>query len=222
MHQGHRERMRQRIEKSGLVGLADHEVLEYLLYFVHKRSDTNGIAHNLIEHFHSLDKVFDADEDALMEVSGVGLVTAQFLSILPELFGRYDRSRKEDGVRFVSLGRIVEWLQGAYYGAGSERAVLLCLDADFNLIHEKVWQGSSATEAAISVREVVATCLKFDASKAVFSHNHLTNINKPSMEDMLMTNELKAALNNVSVALIDHIIICSNGSYYSFKTEKRL
>lgn len=33
IHQGHREKMRQRFLKSGLEGFADHEALELLLYY---------------------------------------------------------------------------------------------------------------------------------------------------------------------------------------------
>ena len=44
-HEGHRQRMRARVEQYGLESLAPHEALEYLLYITHARRDTNGIAH---------------------------------------------------------------------------------------------------------------------------------------------------------------------------------
>ena len=43
-HEGHRQRMRTRVEQYGLESLAPHEVLEYLLYITNARRDTNGIA----------------------------------------------------------------------------------------------------------------------------------------------------------------------------------
>ncbi|MEG2659060.1 MAG: JAB domain-containing protein [Clostridiales bacterium] len=214
--------MRNRIEKNGLAGLEDHEILEYLLYFVHKRGDTNGIAHNLMATFQSLDKIFDADEKTLSKVKGVGPVTGQFLSTLPELFHRYERCRKEDGMRFVSLSAMVDWLSTIYYGTQGEKTVLLCLDADFNLIFEETWKEGSATQAMVSTRDIVSVCLKYNAAKVVFSHNHLTNISKPSLEDVLLTNELRNALTKMQIELIDHLIICPNGKYYSFKAEGRL
>ena len=42
-HEGHRQRMRTRVEQYGLESLAPHEVLEYLLYITNARRDTNGI-----------------------------------------------------------------------------------------------------------------------------------------------------------------------------------
>jgi hypothetical protein len=37
MHDGHRERLRQRIEKDGIMEFQQHEVLEYLLYYAAAR-----------------------------------------------------------------------------------------------------------------------------------------------------------------------------------------
>ena len=49
IHDGHREKMRQRFLKSGLDSFADHEALELLLYYAIPRRDTNPIAHALME-----------------------------------------------------------------------------------------------------------------------------------------------------------------------------
>ena len=49
IHDGHREKMRQRFLKSGLESFADHEALELLLYYAIPRRDTNPVAHALME-----------------------------------------------------------------------------------------------------------------------------------------------------------------------------
>ena len=65
IHQGHREKMRQRFLKSGLEGFADHEALELLLYYAIPRQDTNPIAHRLMDRYGSLTAVLSAPaEDA--------------------------------------------------------------------------------------------------------------------------------------------------------------
>ena len=50
LHDGHRQRKRERFLKQGADGLADHEVLELLLYYAIPRRDTNELAHRLIQH----------------------------------------------------------------------------------------------------------------------------------------------------------------------------
>lgn len=85
LNAGHRERMRQRYIKSGLDGFQPHEVLELLLFYSMPRCDTNKIAHELINHFHTLAGVMNADIKELCSVKGVGEQTALFLNLLPEV-----------------------------------------------------------------------------------------------------------------------------------------
>ena len=50
-HDGHRERMREKFRKNGFNGMAEHEILEVLLFYALPRVNTNEIAHMLIKHF---------------------------------------------------------------------------------------------------------------------------------------------------------------------------
>ena len=68
MHEGHRDRMRQKFLQDGLDSFESHEALEMLLYYANPRKDTNEIAHRLIEDCGSLYDVFDAPIDTLMRM----------------------------------------------------------------------------------------------------------------------------------------------------------
>ena len=72
VHDGHRDRMKQRFLEHGLDNFSDHEVLELLLYYVIPRGDVNPLAHRLLDHYGSLRAVFDADPSDLQKISGVG------------------------------------------------------------------------------------------------------------------------------------------------------
>lgn len=48
-HDGHRARLKERFDKTRLLGFADHEVLELILFHSIPRRDTNPIAHALID-----------------------------------------------------------------------------------------------------------------------------------------------------------------------------
>ncbi len=78
-HEGHRERMRKRFRANGLVGFSDFEALELFLFYAIPRRDTRPIAHALIEDFGSLTAVFNAPEESLCRVPGVGPKTARYL-----------------------------------------------------------------------------------------------------------------------------------------------
>ena len=92
-HEGHRQRMRARVEQYGLESLAPHEALEYLLYITNARRDTNGIAHALLERFGSFAGVLEASEEELCRVPGVGPASARMLHLLPEVSRYYEHSR---------------------------------------------------------------------------------------------------------------------------------
>ena len=47
MHEGHRERVREKFRQTGLNGFSSHEILELLLFYASPRGDTNASAHRL-------------------------------------------------------------------------------------------------------------------------------------------------------------------------------
>src|SRR5437899_6573367 len=81
---GHRRRLRERFEKSGLEGFADHEVVELLLTLAIPRSDVKQPAKALIARFGNLRGILDAPLHELQAVDGIGSVTPVALRILRE------------------------------------------------------------------------------------------------------------------------------------------
>lgn len=79
IHSNHRKRMRERVKSDGVTALADHELLEMFLFDVIPRRNTNPTAHLLFERFGSLDKVLSASVEELLEVEGIGEVTARYI-----------------------------------------------------------------------------------------------------------------------------------------------
>ena len=109
MHEGHRDRMRERILLSGIESLQPHEVLEYLLYHAIPRKDTNGIAHELISKFGSFNGVLNADYDALLDVNGMTANAALLLTSLKGVFRMYasgDKKGKSSLRRAATLSGI--------------------------------------------------------------------------------------------------------------------
>ena len=60
IHDGHRQRLRERFLREGLDNFDELQVLELLLFYCIPRKDTNPIAHKLLQHFGSLSQVLEA------------------------------------------------------------------------------------------------------------------------------------------------------------------
>jgi excinuclease ABC subunit B len=70
LHDGHREKVRERFLTGGLKPFADHEALELLLFYAIPRQDTNETAHRLLQRYGSLQAVFNAPIEDLQKVPG--------------------------------------------------------------------------------------------------------------------------------------------------------
>ena len=109
IHQGHREKMRQRFLKSGLEGFADHEALELLLYYAIPRQDTNPIAHALMERYDSLSGVLNAPVEDLEKVEGIDVfIDGHSHSTEEEIVEKTNTDRKVGDTILTSTGTKLE------------------------------------------------------------------------------------------------------------------
>lgn len=215
VHDGHRERMKQRFIGHGLDNFDDHTVLEFLLFYAIPRRDTNELAHRLLERFGSLSAVFEARYEDLLRVEGVGENAAILLRLIPQASRRYQIS-KNAGERILrtseDAGRLLVPL---YLYAREEIVYLLCLDSKCRLISRRELGRGTLGETEVSIRAIVETALSQNAAAVILSHNHVDGYALPSREDELTTCRIRDALLLVGITLADHIIVCGD-DYVSF------
>lgn len=72
------------------------------------------------------------------------------------------------------------------------------------------------TYTSVDIRIIMATALKCFATGIIISHNHPTGQLKPSMQDEVITLNIKKACKYFDITLLDHIIIAPSGEYFSF------
>jgi len=66
------------------------------------------------------------------------------------------------------------------------------------------------------VRVVFQAAIKANASGIICAHNHPSGNLNPSESDSRLTQKLKEAGNLMDVQLLDHLILSTEGDYYSF------
>ncbi len=207
LNAGHRERMRQRYIANGLNGFQPHEVLELLLFYAKPRCDTNKIAHELIHRFHTIAGVMNADIQELCEIDGIGMNTAIFLRLFPDVFKAYQMSKNSNKINFERKKDLKAYLANLYIGSVKEQAYVLCFDANGQMICvEPVGRGTSTT-SSLEIRSIVEIALRNRSDSIVLVHNHPDGNSNPSSADVFSTNSLIKALNLLKIELLDHFIV---------------
>ncbi len=221
--EGHRKRLRERFEQSGLDGFHDHEVLELLLTFVIPRRDVKPLAKMLLRQFGSLAAVFDAPQVTLLQMPGIGPQAATLLTALPRLFDRYQKNRwgPDDKERVMSTDDAVLRLRSELGTERSEVFSILALDSKNVLIAAERIQEGSVNRTAVFPRLVVEAIVKHHATAVILAHNHPGGDPHPSAADRQLTRRLKKILNDLDIHVHDHIII-AGPHYFSFAEHGEL
>ena len=204
-HDGHRQRLKSEF-LARPDSFPDHKLLELLLFYANPRSDTNPLAHELIDQFGSLAGVLDATPDELMKLRGVGEHAAVLLKAVKECSGRYLPSRTQmDHIARTSRD-YYQLLRPYFFGARNEILCLLCMDGKRKVLGIRRLTEGNVNAVAITTRLIVEAALALNASAVVLAHNHVSGIAFPSEDDIATTNSLAPLLARMGVELVDHLI----------------
>ena len=210
IHDGHRQRLKERFSREGLDNFDELQVLELLLFYCIPRVDTNPLAHRLLEHFGSLSQVLEATQPELEKVPGMGANAAVFLNLITAVGRYYLVNRSSQNTILDSTEACGNYLISHFYGRRNETVFLLCLDAKCKMLCCKEIGEGSVNSAGVPVRRVVETALGANATTVVLAHNHPSGIAVPSPDDVQTTHRLAAALDTVDIILADHIIVADD------------
>ena len=210
MHEQHRERMRFRYLQSGFDGFSTHEILEMILYYAIPRGDTNGIAHQLMERFGSLNKLFEASVEELQEVPGVGLKSAILLKTMPEMLRRYANEKDDPGERFDQVSKIAQYFCRRYIGVDHECLYMMLLDNSMTLMDCTLIAEGSVNASSAPIRVMIEKALRKKASAVVLAHNHPHGLAIPSSNDLELTDMLNTTLGAIGITLVEHLVIAGS------------
>lgn len=215
LHEGHRERMRNRFIEEGLDSFADHQVLELLLFYCIPVKDTNELAHKLLKEFGSLDGLFEATPQEICKRCKLKPTTAVLLSLMPSLARRYFKGKWGEKPLLNSSAKAGEYAVSLFVGRTYEAFYLLCLDAQNRVNYAALVHEGTINEAPVYPRLIVETALRHQASTVILAHNHPGGTLRPSSADKEVTGRIVNALGAISIQVADHLIVAGS-EYYSF------
>ena len=217
---GHRQRIRQKYQKSGLNNWHDYEILELILTYAIPRRDTKPIAKALLKKFKSIRGVFDAEIEALNTVNGIGANAGMLISLFKEVVSLYLLENLLEQENIISSPKAVyNYLQASLRGAKDEIFKVIFLNTANRPVKAETIHVGTVNKAVVYPRKVVEYALGNKAASVILAHNHPGGSLAPSEDDKNITQTLIKALGTVDVNVLDHIIIGTEG-YFSFKEHR--
>jgi len=212
IHEGHRERLRNRFVNEGGKNFAAHNLLELLLFYGIPRKDTNGIAHLLLQRFGDINGVLSASVDDLCLVPGVTKSAAVLIRLCSEMCGRLYSGDLADSKVFESLDDVGKYLVRLFYGLTDEYVYLVLLDTDGSLLKTIQVCKGGVNSVSLDMRTIVSACFNYNAAGIIIAHNHPGNCPYPSDEDLINTRKLVKLLSMNGLELTEHFVV-SGGQY---------
>ena len=208
IHQGHRQRMRERFLKTELNGFQKHEVLELLLYYGVPRVDTNPLAHALLERFGSLHGVLSASPEQLRQVRGMTDSAVTLIALMHAVYA-YDASEQFCGAPMESFADVCSYFTEIYRFEMREVVRAAFLDRRLKLISCEVIGEGDPSCSAFSVRRLTECAFAAGSNVIVLAHNHPQGSAAPSDTDIAVTRQLSEVLSKSGLSLADHVIVGS-------------
>ena len=210
IHDGHRQRLKNKFLENGFQGFEPHNILELLLFYSIPRKDTNEIAHDLLNQFGSLKNVFNAEFNDLIQVKGITENSATLIKMIPKIAQEYLSDSFKEGIILDTANKIGEYFVSKYVGERNEIVYAMLLSNKFELLTVVKIHEGSVNSALVVPRKILDSVVKYNASMVVIAHNHPEGIVCPSMDDINTTADLMTSLNAFGINLIEHFVVSGN------------
>ena len=213
--QGHRKRLREKFNQSGLSAFHDYEIVELLLTFGTPRKDCKQQAKDAIGKFKTLRGVLEASPEELKDIKGIGEAHIFAIKFMKELSSEFLKEQLKNKPYCKSSKEVFAYLYHTMRDLKKELFKVMFLDSQNKVIGiEDLFEGT-LNASAIYPREIVQSAIKHHATGLIFVHNHPAGNPQPSENDRQITQDLIFAGNVVQIKVLDHIIIGDN-RHFSF------
>ncbi len=216
-HLGHRARLRARFLSGGGDALADHELLELLLFQAIPRQDTKPIAKALLHRFGTYAAVLRATAVELRAIQGVGEAAVVAIKTVAVAAERLARKEVINLPVLSSWDKLVDYLRVQMAHQKTESFRVLFLDTRNRLIADEEQQRGTVNHTPLYPREVMKRALDLAASAVILVHNHPSGDPSPSKADIDMTRQVRNLGAGMGVIVHDHVIVARSG-HSSFRS----
>lgn len=209
------DRPRERLSQFGPESLSDAEILAIILRTGDQEGTALDLARKLINDFGGFRGLDARSVAELCQIHGIGPAKAAQIKAALEAGKRLFLEDVRTRQKVESSDDVYRLVNPRLRDLDREVFKILLLTSRNTVIAEKTVFEGSLTESLVSPREIIKEAVNHAAASVVFIHNHPSGNPEPSEEDKRVTRQLAAACELIGVAVLDHIIVGSNG-YFSF------
>ena len=220
LHAGHRSRMMKKVLNNADV-LAEHELLETLLFYALPRIDTNGLAHEIINTFGGINGVLKANADELKAINGVGDSVAGIILIVSQLVKRFG-GQKEKKISLSTPQKLQARIQELFTDLTYEKFLFIMLDAKYNIIAQTGFTSADPNVVKAEIPSLSKALSLHKPTHAVIAHSHTGNTAEASKADDDATRRINLLCEIHGCNLIDHVILARGNALYSYHMSGRL
>ncbi|MCP3923067.1 MAG: DNA repair protein RadC [Desulfobacterales bacterium] len=210
---GHRKRLRDKFLDAGLNGFSDYEVIELLLTLGTPRKDCKEAAKDALSRFGSIQDVFEAPENELSEIKGIGSVNVFGLKLIKAVSERYLLKKLINQNPITNSNDLINYLNLKIRDKNIESFEVIYLNAKNRIIHAETLFEGTLSASSVYPREVIKKALANNAAALIFAHNHPSGDPEPSTEDVTITKHLFVACKLMGITVHEHMVTGNNKTY---------
>ncbi|RXJ88061.1 DNA repair protein RadC [Arcobacter sp. CECT 8985] len=207
------DKPREKLLKKSADSLKDYELMAILLGSGVKGKDVITLSKEIIKLFKS--DFENISLENLLQIHGLGKAKACQIVSAINLSKRY--LIQNQSTKITSPNDIYEELK-PYKNKQQEYFIAIYLDGANYIVDKKVITIGTLNQSLVHPREVFSYAIEKRCASIIVSHNHPSNILKPSNEDMEVTEILKQSGKILGIELLDHVIFSKDG-FISLKEE---
>ena len=218
LHVGHRKRMREKLALHGDRVFHTYELLEMLLYHAVAYKNTNSQAKSLMARFGSIDAVFSATKEELMQVDGVGEKIADMILAVGSLDLRHIPASNEKNIPiFEDYEKAGRYFVDYFKDCRGYSVVMIMLDNKMELIGKEVLYNIDFSSGAVRSSRFIDVAVRAGCAVAIIAHNHPYGPAFPGEGDIVTNNMIAGDLLEAGVTLAEHYLV-SGDRFVGFMT----
>jgi DNA repair protein RadC len=172
--EGHRKRLRERFDQSGLEAFLDYEIVELLLTLGTARKDCKPQAKEAIKRFKTLRGVLEASPGELQRIKGITAHNIFVIKFMQEISREFLKEQVLDKLYCRSSREVFDYLYHSMRDRKKEVFKVMFLDSQNRVVEiEDLFEGT-LNASAIYPREIIegGVCRQYHADQNPGSHCH--------------------------------------------------